>query len=124
MSNETIIALISAVVGGGFLSGLAGLWKARLDSKRVHVDLNSVTISSAEHVLLMLKTALEEAEKDIIELKRERDFERERHRKESEEKDRRIVELENNLKHISTLFQEVSDQLTRVLQTAKDATQP
>lgn len=130
--RDITIALISAVLGGGLLTGVAGLWKARQESKRVGTDLNSISIASAEHALIMLKSALEEAEKDLKVLRRERDEERERHRVETfearerhrvelVERDRRITELEEDLRRLSGLFHDVSNQLSRVLKKAQEA---
>lgn len=121
MPREYLIAIVSALLGGGLLTGVAGIWKARQESKKVPSDLNSLSISSAERALVMLKTLLDEKEEDLIKLRRERDEERERHRHESHQKDQRILALEADIKHLAILFNEVSEKLAKVLLLAKEA---
>jgi len=106
VSNETlIVALVSAILGGGLFTGLASIWKARSESKRTPLDLSSI----------------DEAEEKIIQLKEERDSDREKHMRESAEKDRRITELETDLRNFLLQFNDVQKTLTRVLKTAEEA---
>jgi len=120
-TREYLIAVISALLGGGLLTGVAGIWKAKQEAKKVPGDLSSLSISSAERALLMLKILLDEKEEDLIQLRKERDEERERHKVESREKDKRIADLEADIKHLALLFNEVSAKLAKVLLLAREA---
>lgn len=110
IDDEIIITSIVALLGGGLLGGLASIWKAKQEAKKSPIDITSVTIGSAERALIMLKTLLDEAEKDIIEL-----------RAENKAKDEKIRELEESLRHLEQMFNEVSEKLVRVLKTAEEA---
>jgi hypothetical protein len=121
VSETLIVALVSAILGGGLFTGLASIIKAKAETKRIPLDLNSLSIGTAERALLMLKTALDEAEEKILQLKQERDDDRQRHLVESAEKDRRITELETDLRNFLLQFNDVQKTLTRVLKTAEEA---
>lgn len=110
MTEQAIVTLIVGVLGGSLITGLAALIKAKQESKKLPIDLNSISIGSAERALVMLKSLLDEAEERIIELK-----------KEGEDKDRRIRELESDLQSFRVQFLEVQATLYRVLKTAEQA---
>lgn len=82
-----VIAVVTAALGGGTLTGLAALIQARAAARKlrseqevlgtkVPVEVDNVIVSGAERAVLTMERALEAAERRIGELeRRERDAE-------------------------------------------------
>ncbi len=129
-TDQIVVAVISAVLGGGLFSGAAAVWQARQASKKVPADLNSTSIGSAERALMMLKIALDEAEERIVELKAERDELKEElrtssadHRIEIENKIQRIKELEDELRTLRDELNNMRITVNTLWREANEATQ-
>lgn len=121
-----IVALISVILGGGLFQGISSIWKSRQEAKKVPIDLNSISIGSAERALVMLQTLLDEAQEKIAELKTERaeliaahkeqmDEKNHQHREEMNEKNHRIHELEIEVRELTDKVNEAWENLARAL---------
>lgn len=114
-TDQIVVAVISVILGGGLFQGGAAIWKARQESKKVPIDLNSISIGSAERALLMLKTLLDEAQEKIIELKNERAEMVAEHKEQINGKNERISELELEVRVLTGKVNEAWDNLARAL---------
>lgn len=114
MQPDFLQLIISALVGAGGLAGIATLYKAFVERKKVPADINLTVLGGAEKALLVMKSALDDAEERIIQLKAEMQEERQHHRAQMEFKDREIQTLQSNIQTLRTQFNDLVRQLDRI----------
>lgn len=105
MAVDWVVPVVTAVLSGGFGAAVTAITSARVASRKAKIEergapahIESVFLGSAEKAVAALVVALDRAEEEIEDLKRQRDEERRR----SREKDQRISELEQLLSSMRT----------------------
>lgn len=126
MTPDLLPLVISAIVGAGGFAGLATLYKAFIERKKVPADISLTSLGGAEKALLMMKSLLDEAQERMQQLKAEMteerqrfQHERERYRGELEAKDREMQTLQTNMQILRDQFTSLARQLDRLQQEAQ-----
>lgn len=119
MTTDLLPIIISAIVGGGFATGLASLIGAFGERKKVPVDITMTSLGGAEKALLVMKTFLDEAEQKIAALKEEMAEDRAKYRNELIIKDKEIADLQTSIQTIRHQFNELAAQLDRIQRQAQ-----
>ena len=112
--------IISAIIGAGGLAGIATLFKAITERKKVPVDITLASLGGAEKALLVMKTFLDEAEEKIESLKAEMVEGEIRHKAEIQRKDEEIVRLQEGLQALRVQFNQLASQLDRIQRQAEE----
>lgn len=126
MATETwLIPVVTAIMGGGVVSGLSQLWAARNTSRQVKIqeerapaDVNTVILGGASQAVDVLTNSLKWAQDELQGIRIEQANDKQCIRDliaSNDSKDARIGELERELATLRVKLQEVQTALDNAL---------